>query len=161
MPFTPFHFGPGSLIKSLLRKHFSFSIFIISQIIIDLETLKNILSGSARLHTFFHTFLGVTLLIPLLAIVGKYLFQILASKFSKVGKVSWSMSFISSAIGFYSHILLDAVMHRDLMPFAPFSTSNPFLGLISVSVLYHFCLLTGFASFIVFIFSKYIKFSRR
>ena len=58
MPFTPLHFGPGFLIKSILRKHFSFLVFIISQIIIDLETLWNMMRDEPRLHYIFHSFIG-------------------------------------------------------------------------------------------------------
>ena len=40
MPFTPFHFGPGALLKSFLRHRFSFVTFVASQVVIDFETLN-------------------------------------------------------------------------------------------------------------------------
>ena len=37
MPITPFHFGPGALVKVIVPKHFSWTIFALSNILIDLE----------------------------------------------------------------------------------------------------------------------------
>lgn len=42
MPITPFHFGPGTAIKSVVPNYFSLRAFIILQLIIDLETIGNI-----------------------------------------------------------------------------------------------------------------------
>lgn len=53
------------------------------------------------------------------------------------------MTFISAVIGTFSHVLLDALMHGDLAPFAPFSLANPWLGLLSVTQLHWFCLIAG------------------
>jgi hypothetical protein len=40
-------------------------------------------------------------------------------------------------------VLLDSIMHSDVEPFAPFTLHNPILGLLSVEVLYKFCLYSG------------------
>ena len=39
MPVTPFHLGPGIALKSVAPRHFSFTIFAFTQILIDLEAL--------------------------------------------------------------------------------------------------------------------------
>ncbi|WP_074867502.1 hypothetical protein [Atopomonas hussainii] len=57
--------------------------------------------------------------------------------------LSWRVTFISAFIGTYSHVLLDALMHADLAPFAPFSLANPWLSLLSVMQLHWFCLIAG------------------
>jgi hypothetical protein len=59
VPFTPFHFGPGALAKSVAPRWFSFRAFVLSQIVIDCETAWNIYRVHVRLHTFFHSYLGV------------------------------------------------------------------------------------------------------
>jgi hypothetical protein len=56
---------------------------------------------------------------------------------------TWTMSFVSAYIGTFSHVLLDAVMHWDLMLLYPFSLSKPLLGLISVDWLHVLCIGCG------------------
>jgi hypothetical protein len=34
-------------------------------------------------------------------------------------------------------------MHADMRPLRPFSDANPLLGLVSIQVLYLFCIVTG------------------
>jgi len=58
MPLTPFHGGPGLLIKAATPKHFSFIVFFASQIFIDCEVLWNLWQQNDRLHTTMHSYLG-------------------------------------------------------------------------------------------------------
>ena len=39
MPITPFHFGPGAAVKAVAPRHFSFTVFAFSQVMIDLEPI--------------------------------------------------------------------------------------------------------------------------
>ena len=41
------------------------------------------------------------------------------------------------------HSVLDALMHDDMRPLRPFSDANPLLGLVSIQILYLFCIVTG------------------
>ncbi|MGE0763053.1 MAG: hypothetical protein AB7N80_07230 [Bdellovibrionales bacterium] len=52
---------------------------------------------------------------------------------------------ISAAIGVWSHVFLDSIMHADMIPLRPFSDLNPSLHIISVLTLHVICL----AGFIV------------
>ena len=61
MPFTPFHFGPGLFGKGIVPRRFSWMAFIVSQVIIDCETLYYLLQRTYPIHRFFHTFVGATL----------------------------------------------------------------------------------------------------
>ena len=45
-------------------------------------------------------------------------------------------------LGIYSHLILDAVMHSDAHPWAPLSSANPFVGLLSYEGLNALCLWT-------------------
>jgi hypothetical protein len=40
-------------------------------------------------------------------------------------------------------VLLDSLMHRDLVPFAPFSDANPVLGVVSQATVEFSCVLAG------------------
>ncbi len=39
MPITPFHFGPGAVVKAVASRYFSFTVFAFSQGLIDLEPI--------------------------------------------------------------------------------------------------------------------------
>jgi hypothetical protein len=45
--------------------------------------------------------------------------------------------------GTYSHVLLDSVMHADMVPLAPFADGNALLGAVSLAVLHAACAVTG------------------
>ena len=102
MPFTPFHFGPGFLIKVLLQRHFSFLVFVLTQVLIDLETLFFMWAGQYPLHRILHTYIGCNLIVIIGAVVGKFVFNLIRLK------ISWLTAFISSTIGSYSHVFLDS-----------------------------------------------------
>jgi hypothetical protein len=58
MPFTPYHLGPGLLLKSVLRGNLSFMAFAVTQVIIDCETLYHLLRGEWPVHRTLHSYLG-------------------------------------------------------------------------------------------------------
>jgi len=147
MPFTPFHMGPGILIKSLLQGSFSLMVFGWSQIVMDIQPLIVLITGEGHLHGFSHTYIGASLLAIFAALTGKYLSQFglwfLCIRPSIFIKIPWSVVFISAFLGCYTHVFLDSLMHSDLQPFYPFSNHNPFLSLISVATLHKLCLYSG------------------
>ena len=161
MPFTPYHFGPGLLTKSFASKYFSFGAFAATQVVIDCETLYYILQNEYPIHRVLHTFLGATLVGIALAIVILGLKQFgksVSSKFSDSLNMRWpSLRSESSVIGIFlggiiggvTHPLLDGLMHRDVQPFAPWSSANPFLDKIGVAPLHTGCLVAGIIGFVL------------
>lgn len=147
MPLTPFHFGPGILIKSILWRRFSLFVFVYSQILIDCETLWNILAGHERLHTFFHTYLGSLIIVAILTFTAKPLFEVsmkLWSSHSQKGvQLPHVLALFSALIGVWSHVFLDSIMHQDITPFAPFSDANPLLQIVSLDILHLGCIYSG------------------
>jgi hypothetical protein len=145
VPFTPFHMGPGLLVKALLQGSFSLMVFGWAQIIMDIQPLVVILTGEGHLHGFSHTYIGATLIGIASALTGKYAaeFGLRLIRETRYLPISWTVTIISAFIGTYSHVLLDSVMHADLEPFAPFTLYNPFLGFVSVAALHRFCLYSG------------------
>ena len=144
MPFTPFHMGPGLVVKALLQGSFSLMVFGWAQIVMDIQPLIVMIIGRGHLHGFSHSYVGATLLAVFSALSGKYLselglFVLGLNKLWQV-KIAWWVSFLSAFIGTFSHVLLDSIMHSDLEPFFPVTTDNAFLGLISVSALHKVCL---------------------
>ncbi len=154
MPFTPFHMGPGIVVKAFLQGSFSLMVFGWSQIIMDIQPLVVMITGEGHLHGFSHTYVGATLLALFSALSGKYLSEVGLFVFGlnkqwKV-KIAWWVSFLSAFIGTFSHVLLDSIMHSDVEPFFPVTTSNSFLGLISVQTLHKACLYSGLVGGILY-----------
>ncbi len=160
MPFTPFHMGPGILIKALLQGSFSLMVFGWSQIIMDVQPLFVLITGEGHLHGFSHTYVGATLLAIFSALTGKYLLEIglniigISNKQSPV-KITWPVSVVSAFIGTFSHVALDSIMHNDIEPLYPFSESNILLGLISVSELHQFLLYSAAIGAVIYYSVQY------
>ena len=76
MPFTPFHMGPGILLKAILQGSFSLMVFGWTQIVMDIQPLIVLIMQEGHLHGFSHTYLGASLIAILSAVTGKYLAQI-------------------------------------------------------------------------------------
>ena len=152
MPFTPLHMGPGLAIKSLLQKNFSLVVFGWSQIVIDIQPLLVILSGKGTVHGFTHTYLGATLIALFCALSGKYLGELglRMIREKQYLPINWNVAFISAFIGTYSHVMLDSVMHTDMIPFHPFWQSNSLLSIISIDALHMFCLVSGLLGIVVY-----------
>lgn len=167
MPVTPFHMGPGLLIKALLRGGFSLMVFGWAQIIMDLQPLFAMITGQGKLHGFSHTFVGATLLGLVAALSGKYLSEWGLKRLAlyeehRYLSIQWWVVFLSAFIGSYSHVFLDAIMHSDMAPFFPFSVTNPWLGLFSFYGVHKFCVYTGLVGAGLYFLVQYIlKFRNR
>lgn len=154
MPLTPYHMGPGILLKAIFQGSFSLIVFGWTQIIMDIQPLVVIVTGEGRLHGFTHTYIGATLIAAFSAFTGKYLADqvllVFRGSAQSVLRISWSVAGASAFIGAYSHIILDSIMHSDIEPFFPFSESNQLLGVISVSLLYKLCVYSGLVGGILY-----------
>lgn len=156
MPFTPFHFGPGMAMKAAMGRHFSLVAFGAAQVAMDIEPLLHMLRGDARLHGFTHTWLGA-LLVGAVAWPGaKLLYPPLAAvwnagldgpRFAIAPRVDWMPAAVGAFAGTLSHVVLDAVMHADMTPFAPFAAGNPWLHALSIETLHLACVAAGVFGF--------------
>jgi len=137
--------GPGLLIKALLQGSFSLMVFGWAQIVMDIQPLLVILSGAGYLHGFTHTYIGAALLAVFSAVSGKYLaaFGLRLIGHPEFLPISWTVACVSAAIGTFSHVLLDSVMHADVEPLWPFTAHNGLLSLISSDALLWVCLGCG------------------
>jgi hypothetical protein len=155
MPFTPLHFGSGVFLKSIASRYFSFIAFVITQIVIDIEVLCNIVRGEFPLHRFWHTVVGASLSIPIGAVLGKYVGQIAkrlwngfasdckGADISLPARTPWISALIGASLGAYSHLTLDCLFHEDIEPFSPWSSVNPGLGVISPWIVSIICVASG------------------
>lgn len=161
MPFTPFHMGPGAAIKAVSGANFSLMVFGFSQVAIDLEPLVRILRGDATLHGLSHTYLGAALIAALSIVLGKPVCERLLRLwlgFARSGwlglldpdpKISWLAATTGAFVGTFSHVAIDSIMHADMEPLYPVSSSNGLLGAISLGELHLLCLVLGVVGVVV------------
>ena len=70
MPITPFHIIAGFAVKSIFNKHFIWSIFALTNIIIDVEVIYYIITIGEPSHKFLHTLIGSSIVALSCAIIG-------------------------------------------------------------------------------------------
>jgi len=151
MPFTPFHFGPGILLKACAPRAVSLTAFVISQVVIDIESGYHLLRNDWPVHREVHS-LPVAGLVGILTgtavwIVGR---KRRASNEAMIqAEVALLPAHVSGLVGGLSHPLLDAVMHTDLRPFWPFSTANPLLAVMGLGYLHLFCVGSGIVGAVI------------
>ena len=158
MPFTPLHMGPGTLLKALLQGSFSLMIFGWTQIVMDIQPLLVMLTGSGHLHGFSHTYLGASLLAVFSALSGKYLSEwVLVWSGLALPRLSiaWWVAVLSAFIGSFSHVLLDSIMHADVQPWFPFSEANALYQWLSLSALHQLCLYSGVVGAVLYFAVRY------
>jgi hypothetical protein len=159
MPFTPFHLGPGLLLKSALSHRFSLMVFACSQFLLDLEPLFYLSMDAWPLHRFWHTIVGATIVGVLSAAVGKPGLEWGFRWWNGVLKpreswrveplITWSGAICGGLIGAYSHILLDAVVHLDLHPLSPLSEQNLLFGTMTWEMMHVTCLIAALVGFLI------------
>ena len=143
MPVTPFHFGPGAAIHALAPRHISFVAFCAANVLIDIEPLYFMLTGQYPLHRFFHTYVGascITLVTALLLIAGlKLASRLRWPDVLQLQGLHALPIWLGAALGSYSHIVLDSVMHADIVPLAPFSRVNALYQCLPLETLHLAC----------------------
>jgi membrane-bound metal-dependent hydrolase YbcI (DUF457 family) len=154
MPITPFHFGPGAAINSLAPKYVSFLAFCTANVLIDIEPLYYMVTRQHPLHRFFHTYIGTTIIMTLTAFIFFVALK-LAERIKLPNIFKWQSLksrsiWLGAAAGSYSHIVLDSIMHSDILPLAPFSNENILYQLISLKNLHLFCICSAIAALVIF-----------
>src|SRR5688572_17263662 len=125
MPVTPFHFGPGVVLKAVGGDRFSFGAFALVQVAIDVESGFNMLTGRYPVHDHLHTMPGALIAAALVAVVARpglppvlrLLRRMLervegypASLLPSAAPAGWTPIVIGALLGGVTHVLLDAVI---------------------------------------------------
>ena len=149
MPFTPFHFGPGLLLKAVAPARFSFSSYAAAQVVIDLESGYYLLTQQSPVHRALHTFLAGGLAGATVGVVGGWIGRRLLPRLARedrpllAAELAGTSTLIGGLSGGLTHALLDGMMHYDMHPFWPLTAANPLLGLLSLDALHLLCVVTG------------------
>lgn len=167
MPITPFHLLAVTPIKAIAPKHFSWSVFALTNIIIDLEPITLYLITLEPRHLFFHTIIGATLIAILCATFGKSWCEGAigiwneeikgkpeAKWLTSEEKISKTSAWSGALIGAWTHLLLDSFMHFDIKPLSPFSNANILLERVSLAFLHTICVASGILGLLAIVLVK-------
>jgi hypothetical protein len=148
VPFTPFHFGPGLLIKSVAPRHLSLAAYAAANVVVDVEPLYHLLRGEPRLHGWTHTFIGAAGLGALAGLACAALSRTVVPRSvpqSDVlrGETSFFAIMSGAILGGITHPFFDGLMHGDLQPFLPFSGANPLLHRVPHDMVAPLCASAG------------------
>ena len=142
MPFTPFHFGPSASVAFPLKKYLDIPVFVIANMVIDLEPLTvMVFNLPYPVHGFFHTLLGgifIGAIWGLIAYMLKSFLKRIMGIFHLNYNPKLSVMILSGILGFWFHVFIDSFMHADIKPFYP-SSYNPLYQIISTPNLYLIC----------------------
>ncbi len=145
MPFTPYHFGPSALVSLPLRKYIDVPVFVLANVVIDLEPLVVIVFGlKYRGHEHFHNFLFGGLVGVLWGLIA-YFGRGILSRIMRMLKLPYTTNFkkmlMSAVFGVWFHVIIDSIASRDMKPLYP-SDFNPMIGIMSRSILHLVCILS-------------------
>jgi hypothetical protein len=156
MPFTPFHFGPSALISLPLRRWIDIPVFVLANVVIDLEPLAvMVFQLDYPLHGYFHTFLfgGILgLLWGLTAYPFRPVWQFLMGLAGLSYNPTLPKMMLSGMLGIWLHIVIDSMYHTDINPFFPI-TGNPFYGILSHSGVLLICNISLILAALIFVFT--------
>jgi membrane-bound metal-dependent hydrolase YbcI (DUF457 family) len=147
VPVTPFHFGPGALVAVAAPRYLSFLAFCTVNVLIDIESLSNMIRQQRRIHTFFHTYLGASMTAAYLVaffIAARWLVvRAPDNPLFRWRALGVAPVALGAAFGAWSHVLLDSIMHADIVPLAPWSQSNPLFQIVPTATLHGVCAMSG------------------
>ena len=136
MPVTPFHFGPGLLLKAAAPRWVSLTAFAAANVAIDVESLVHLATGQHPVHATLHTF-AASLAMGVAA--GGIVGGIGRRRRVSHGEFAARPALVGGLLGGVSHPLLDGVMHSDIRPFLPWSAENPLYRLVELGTLHGAC----------------------
>lgn len=134
MPFTPYHFGPSGFIGLALRKYIDIPVFVLANVIVDIEVLVIVLLGLGwPVHRYCHTLL-IGAVVGAVWGTAAYPLRHFFEKIMRILRIPYQTSFwkmvISGVLGVWLHVVIDAIYHYDVQMLWP-SKAKPLCRLIS------------------------------
>jgi hypothetical protein len=136
------------LVKAVAPRQFSMAAYSLSQVVIDIESGYYMLHHATPVHRQAHTFVVGGLIGLLCGLIVSRVGAWVARPRDIVpealaAEYRLPVAVLSGIFGGIFHSVLDGIMHADIRPFRPFTQANPLYGLVSVQILYLFCVITG------------------
>jgi hypothetical protein len=154
MSYTPYHFGPSSLIGLILRRWVDIPVFVLVNMAIDIEILVvELLFPRRFVPRYVHTLLlgaAAGILWGIMAYFFRGYFRWIMDKIQIPYKTSISKMIFSGILGAWIHILTDGLYRSDVPLFWPTRLANR-LNLFSRRKVDLLCVLCFLAAFVVYI----------
>jgi hypothetical protein len=118
MPITPYHFGPSGFIALLLGRRLDVPVFMLVNVVIDIEVIAIILLGLDHpVHRYAHTLLGGAVVGILCGLFSRPL-RPLFSRWMRLLHLPYETSLtkavLSGVLGVWLHVFIDALYHPDV-----------------------------------------------
>lgn len=154
MPFTPYHFGPSGFIGLVLRKWLDIPVFVLANVIVDLEVLViNFLGVGWPIHRYVHTLLigaAAGILWATVAWPLRNLFKMIMQTLRIPYQTSFLKMLVSGVLGVWLHVVIDSIYHWDVRVFWP-SKVKPLYKLITGQQVEAICLVFLIAALVLYI----------
>jgi len=135
MPFTPYHFGPSGFIGLVFRKWIDVPVFVLANVIVDVEVLMVAFFGlGPPYHRYCHTLLigaAVGALWGAAAYRLRPLFEVIMDMARIPYKAGFWKMVISGILGVWLHVSIDGVYHHDVRVFWPIQTESLWIAVMS------------------------------
>ena len=163
MPFTPYHFGPSGFIGLLFRKWIDIPVFILANVIVDIEVLIMVLLHVRYpIHRYTHTLLigaGAGIVWALVAWPLRHIFK----KIMLLLRIPYNTSIwkmiISGILGVWLHVVIDSIYHPDVRLFWPYK-SIPLWRIITKQQLEFLCLVLLIPALILYFLTVILSWNK-
>ncbi|MBW8039639.1 MAG: hypothetical protein FVQ85_06525 [Planctomycetes bacterium] len=123
MPFTPYHFGPSGFIALAFRKWIDLPVFVLANVIVDIEVLIITQLGlTYPIHRFTHTLL-IGAAAGIIWAMAAYPLRNFFKKIMQILRIHYQTSFLkmllSGILGVWLHVVIDSIYHPDVHLFWP------------------------------------------
>jgi hypothetical protein len=124
MPFTPYHFGPSGFIALAMRKWIDIPVFVLANVVIDIEVLVVVFFDLGRpIHRYCHTLAIGTAVGAVWGIAAYLLLRRPLEGLMALARIRYKAGLvkmiISGALGAALHVLIDGIYHFDVHVFWP------------------------------------------
>ena len=150
-----FIWAPALLAKAGVDRRLSIVSFGLAQVGMDIEPGIGMLRDAPVLHGWTHTIAGALAIAALVTAISPWFIRPVVARWnaeirhyrlpwlSVDHRWQWSSVAAGAYFGTLSHVALDASIHADMHPLAPFATANPLLAVIEHDRVYSVCALAA------------------
>ncbi|MFA5240157.1 MAG: hypothetical protein WC476_10715 [Phycisphaerae bacterium] len=162
MPFTPYHFGPSGFLGLVFRKWLDVPVFVLANVIVDIEVLVVRLLGLGfPVHRYAHTLLigaAVGVVWGIAAYPLRHIFEKIMRRLLIPYRTGFWKMVVSGVLGIWLHVIIDALYHWDVRIFWP-SKAKPLWQRMSQEQVKIWCGVFFVAAVIVYLFTaaSYVK----
>ncbi len=163
MPFTPYHFGPSGFIGLIFRKWIDIPVFLLANVIVDLEVLAiNFLGAGWPIHRYIHTLL-IGAAAGIIWALSAWPLRNGFKKIMRLLRIPYQTSLckmtISGILGVWLHVIIDSIYHPDVHLFWPYK-SIPLWRIITGQQLEFLCLVAIIPALILYSLTVFLSWKK-